>query len=83
VIAEGAHADLVLLDPETVDMKDVSLVDDLPGGTARLFAGATGVSRVFVNGREIVRDGEATGELPGKVLRSGIDTATTPVPAGA
>jgi N-acyl-D-aspartate/D-glutamate deacylase len=82
VIAEGAHADLVLLDPETVDMEDVSLVDDLPGGTARLFAAATGVSRVFVNGREIVRDGEATGDLPGKVLRSGQDTETVAVPAG-
>jgi N-acyl-D-aspartate/D-glutamate deacylase len=83
VIAEGAHADLVLFDPETVDMEDVSLVNDLPGGTARLFAAATGVSRVFVNGREIVHDGAATGDLPGKVLRSGQDTRTTPVPAGA
>jgi N-acyl-D-aspartate/D-glutamate deacylase len=83
VIAEGAHADLVLLDPETVDMEDVSLVSDLPGGTARLFAAATGVSRVFVNGREIVHDGAATGDLPGKVLRSGQDTRTAAVPAGA
>ena len=31
VIAEGAHADLVLLDPETVDMEDVSLVERPPG----------------------------------------------------
>src|ERR1700752_257178 len=51
VIGEGAHADLVLFDPETVDMEDVTLVDDLPGGTARLFAGSTGVDRVYVAGR--------------------------------
>jgi N-acyl-D-aspartate/D-glutamate deacylase len=82
VVAEGAHADLVLLDPATVDMEDVSLVNDLPGGTARLFAAATGISRVFVNGREIVHDGAATGDLPGKVLRSGQDTETVAVPAG-
>ncbi len=78
----GAYADLVVFDPTTIDMTDVTLVDDLPGGTARLFAGATGVERVFVNGRAIVRDGRATGDLPGTLLRSGRDTATVPVPAG-
>jgi N-acyl-D-aspartate/D-glutamate deacylase len=82
VIAEGAHADLVLFDPETVDMEDVTLVNDLPGGTARLFAGSTGVDQVYVAGRAIVRDGAATGDLPGTVLRSGRDTRTVPVPAG-
>jgi len=83
VVAQGAHADLVLLDPETVDMKDVTLVDDLPGGTSRLNADATGVVSVFVNGREIARDGRTTGDLPGGILRSGRDTRTVEVPAGA
>jgi N-acyl-D-aspartate/D-glutamate deacylase len=83
VVAEGAHADLVLFDPETVDMEDVTLVDDLPGGTARLFAGSTGVSTVYVGGQAIVRDGSPTGDLPGTVLRSGRDTHTVAVPAGA
>lgn len=82
VIAEGAHADLVVLDPETVDMQDVTLVHDLPGGTGRLYAGSIGVQRVYVNGRAIVTDGAITGELPGTVLRSGRDTRTVPVPAG-
>jgi N-acyl-D-aspartate/D-glutamate deacylase len=82
VITEGAHADLVLFDPETVDMEDVTLVADLPGGAARLYAGSTGVDRVYVAGRTIVREGEPTGELPGTVLRSGRDTRTVPVPAG-
>ena len=36
---------------------DVRLVEDLPGGTARLFAGSRGVERVFVNGRPIVVGG--------------------------
>ncbi len=39
-IAEGNHADLFLFDPETVDTGEVQLVDDLPGGTSRLFADA-------------------------------------------
>src|SRR5437764_1495438 len=71
-----ALVDIVLND-------EVRLVEDLPGGTARLFAGSTGVHRVFVNGRPIVVDGATTGELPGTVLRSGRDTRTVPVPAGA
>jgi len=83
VVQEGFHADLVLLDPETVGADEVHLVEDLPGGTARLFAGSTGVERVFVNGRAIVAGGKATGDLPGTVLRSGRDTRTVAVPAGA
>jgi N-acyl-D-aspartate/D-glutamate deacylase len=82
VITEGAHADLVLFDPETVDMEDVTLVADLPGGAARLYAGSTGVDRVYVAGQPIVREGAPTGDLPGTVLRSGRDTRTVPVPAG-
>jgi N-acyl-D-aspartate/D-glutamate deacylase len=82
VVAEGAHADLVVLDPQTVDMQDVTLVNDLPGGVGRLFAGSSGVDRVYVNGRAIVTDGAATGDLPGTVLRSGRDTRTVTVPAG-
>jgi len=81
-IVEGAHADLVVLDPASVDMTEVTLVDDLPGGTARLFAASTGIERVFVNGRAIVREGTNTGDLPGTLLRSGRDTATVTVPAG-
>jgi N-acyl-D-aspartate/D-glutamate deacylase len=83
VVREGFHADLVVFDPETVGADEVRLVQDLPGGTARLFAGSTGVHRVFVNGRPIVVDGATTGDLPGTVLRSGRDTRTVPVPAGA
>ena len=83
LVREGFHADLVVFDAETIGADEVQLVEDLPGGTARLFAGSTGVHRVFVNGRPIVVDGTSTGELPGTVLRSGRDTRTVPVPAGA
>jgi N-acyl-D-aspartate/D-glutamate deacylase len=76
VVAPGAHADLVLFDPETVDSELLTLVDDLPGGTSRLFAGSVGVQRVWVGGVEVVRDGTPTGATPGTVVRSGRDTRT-------
>jgi N-acyl-D-aspartate/D-glutamate deacylase len=76
VIREGAHADLVLLDPETVDSERLSLVDDLPGGTERLYAGSVGIEHVWVAGVEVIRDGATTGRTPGRVLRSGVDTET-------
>ena len=79
VIREGAHADLVLVDPETVDSELLSLVEDLPGGTARLYAGSVGVRSVLVSGVEVVRDGVATDARPGSVLRSGADTDTVTV----
>ncbi|MDQ1461775.1 MAG: hypothetical protein QOI08_3259 [Actinomycetota bacterium] len=80
-LREGYHADVVLFDPERVATDEVKLVKDLPGGTARLFADAIGVRRVIVNGTTIVNDGEQTGALPGKVMRSGRDTYTVPIPA--
>ncbi|MCJ7437032.1 MAG: amidohydrolase family protein [Acidimicrobiia bacterium] len=83
VLAVGAQADVVIFDPATVDSGAVSMVHDLPGGTPRLFAGAVGVRRVYVNGRAVAVDGELTGQLPGTVLRSGRDTETVGVPAGA
>jgi N-acyl-D-aspartate/D-glutamate deacylase len=77
----GNHADIVVFDPETVATADVELVDDLPGGTSRLYADAIGVPHVFVNGTPIVADGAPTGTRPGTVLRSGRDTYTVPIPA--
>lgn len=81
LVREGNHADLFVFDPETVDTGEVRLVDDLPGGTSRLFADSVGVNRVIVNGTTIVNDGVATDARPGTVFRSGRDTYTVPIPA--
>jgi N-acyl-D-aspartate/D-glutamate deacylase len=72
----GYHADIVVFDPETISAGHARLVNDLPGGSARLTAEADGVVRVLVNGIETVVDNEATGALPGAILRSGSDTRT-------
>jgi N-acyl-D-aspartate/D-glutamate deacylase len=75
-IREGAHADLTLLDPTSVESELLTMVDDLPGGTSRLYAGSVGVRSVRVGGVEVVRDGQPTGARPGTLIRSGVDTET-------
>ena len=42
---------------------------DLPAGGRRLLQRATGYRHTFKRGVEIMADGEATGELPGRLLR--------------
>jgi N-acyl-D-amino-acid deacylase len=61
-IAEGAYADLVLFDPATIVDKAT---------TKEPHAVSTGVSRVWVNGREVFADGRTTAERPGQILRRG------------
>jgi N-acyl-D-aspartate/D-glutamate deacylase len=75
-IEQGAWADLVVLDPETVASHDVAMRFDVPGGAGRLYAEADGIEQVFVNGQAIVRDGKLTNERPGSLLRSGRDSRT-------
>ncbi|MYH71021.1 MAG: amidohydrolase family protein, partial [Acidimicrobiia bacterium] len=75
-IEPGWCADVVVFDPDTVDSGTMRLVEDLPGGTARLFADAVGVDHVLVNGTPIVSGGRATDARPGTLLRSGRDTET-------
>ncbi|MDQ0934696.1 N-acyl-D-amino-acid deacylase family protein [Streptomyces turgidiscabies] len=72
----GFHADLVLFDPERIAADKATLVHDLPGDSPRLDSKAIGVTAVWVNGVETIRDDVVTGAVPGTVLRSGRDTAT-------
>ena len=76
VIVPGAQADVVVFDPATIGAGAASLVADLPGGSARLTSDALGIEHVFVNGVETVVANQATGAVPGTVLRSGRDTET-------
>ena len=78
-LREGNFADIVIFDPATIGAGPIYSRHDLPGGHARLYSDAIGVRDVIVNGRPIIRDGEFTGQLPGRVLRSGKDTVTVPI----
>jgi N-acyl-D-aspartate/D-glutamate deacylase len=60
VVRAGAFADLVLFDPLTVD--DVATYAD-PKRSPR------GISQVWVNGTQVVRDGVHTGARPGRAAR--------------
>jgi len=73
-LVEGAHADVILVDEATVASDPVTMRPDLPGGAARLYAGASGIDDVLVSGIPVVADGELTEHRPGRVLRSGTDS---------
>ena len=66
----------MVFDPATVGAGDMRMVEDLPGGSARLFADAVGVDHVLVNGQSIVSHSQPTDARPGTLLRSGRDTDT-------
>jgi N-acyl-D-aspartate/D-glutamate deacylase len=81
-IQEGAIADLMVFDPETVGNGPVHMRADLPGDNKRLVADSIGVAHVFVGGIETVTAGVGTGARPGTLLKPGRDTVTVEVPAG-
>jgi N-acyl-D-aspartate/D-glutamate deacylase len=76
VLREGWHADVIVIDPETVGTDDIAMRFDLPGGQGRLYAESTGIDHVFVNGTPIVTDGALTTNRRGTLLRAGRDTET-------
>jgi N-acyl-D-aspartate/D-glutamate deacylase len=75
-IAPGAHADLVVFDPETVDCGPIAMRDDLPGGESRLYGDSVGIHHVIVNGVPVAQGNAPTGRVGGRTLRSGRDTHT-------
>jgi N-acyl-D-aspartate/D-glutamate deacylase len=70
-LAVGAHADLLLFDPDRVDRGPSERVFDLPAGAARLTTGAVGVHGVWVNGARVVDESGfcAREARPGHLLR--------------
>ena len=78
-VAPGYVADLAIFDPDAVSPTRMEKVRDWPGGAWHLVQRGEGFHRTVVGGRDVVVDGEYTGDLPGRVLRSGRDTETVPL----
>jgi N-acyl-D-aspartate/D-glutamate deacylase len=75
-LVEGAQADVLVFDPDTIASHEVGTRFDLPGGAGRLYAEADGIDHVVVNGAEIASAGKYTGVRPGRLLRAGRDSQT-------
>jgi len=70
----GKAADVVIFDYNTVDSaRRAEMRNDLPGGGRRLVMTAQGIEYTIVNGKVLYKHGKPTGDLPGRVLRSGVD----------
>ena len=75
LVQEGSVADLVVFDPDRVGPDVPYAATDLPAGAKRLKQKATGILATVVNGTVLLRDGEATGALPGLVIRNPLASA--------
>jgi N-acyl-D-amino-acid deacylase len=70
-LTPGYAADITIFDPTTVGPLMPYVVHDVPGGEERIEQRATGFAATIVNGAVLTRDGVATGERPGRLLRRG------------
>ena len=75
LLREGFAADLIAFDPDQVAPLLPELVHDLPAGVRRLVQKSRGFEHTIVNGEPILRGTDATGALPGKLLRGPLATA--------
>ena len=70
LLRRGMAADVVVFDPETIDLAEAEKVEDLPEGAPRYIQRAKGIHYTVVNGSVLLKNGAHTGVYPGKVLRS-------------
>jgi N-acyl-D-amino-acid deacylase len=69
IVAPGLLADLNIIDFEGLACSSPRIVTDLPAGGRRLLQSATGYRYTVKRGKVTFEDGEATGQLPGVLLR--------------
>jgi len=68
-VAPGYKADLNVIDFDRLRVEAPVMKWDLPAGGKRLLQKATGYRATIVSGAVTYRDGEATGALPGRLVR--------------
>lgn len=69
VIAPGMKADINVIDPAELGMAAPHMQFDLPAGGRRLLQRSRGYDATIVSGVVVYRNGEATGALPGRLVR--------------
>ena len=72
LLQPGMAADIAVFDPATIGSPErPEIRHDLPGGGRRLVTQAEGIKYTIVNGHILYEEQRHSGELPGRVLRSG------------
>ncbi|MCZ6742834.1 MAG: amidohydrolase family protein [Alphaproteobacteria bacterium] len=69
VLAPGFKADINVIDFDRLQVERPYMVHDLPKGAKRLLQKARGYTATIVAGQPVYREGEATGALPGPLVR--------------
>jgi N-acyl-D-aspartate/D-glutamate deacylase len=69
-IAPGKRADINVVDYDRLRLRRPEVHYDLPAGGKRILQRSDGFDATLVAGIPTWRDGEATGALPGRLLRS-------------
>ena len=69
VLAVGKKADINILDYDRLRLRAPEVVYDLPAGGRRLVQRTDGIDATIVSGAVVYRHGEATGALPGRLIR--------------
>ena len=70
LLMEGLKADINVIDFDNLTIHEPEILNDLPAGGRRLVQKASGYSYTIVSGQVAFKDGEATGELNGQLIRS-------------
>ncbi|MBX3502031.1 MAG: amidohydrolase family protein [Alphaproteobacteria bacterium] len=69
LLRTGMKADLNILDYDALRLRSPEIVYDLPAGGKRLVQRTEGFDATIVSGEVVYRGGEATGALPGRLVR--------------
>ncbi len=70
LLKPGLKADINVLDYDNMRLRRPEVVYDLPAGGKRLVQRTDGFDATIVSGSIVYRDGEPTGALPGRLIRS-------------
>ena len=69
MLAAGYKADINVIDYDRLQLRPPEVVYDLPSGGRRLVQRTDGFVATIVSGVPVYRNGEATGALPGRLVR--------------